>query len=76
MIKNRGLILKNNLKRIRKVMHITQSELAAQVGVSRQTINAIENGIFCPTALLAALLCKVLEKSFEEVFELEWRDNE
>ena len=40
------------------------------VGVSRQTINAIENGHFNPTAKLALLLCYALDKTFEELFIL------
>ena len=45
-----------------------QGELAAMVGVSRQTISYIETGQFNPTAKLALLLCIALDKKFEELF--------
>ena len=58
------LILKNRLKTARA----EQGELAAMVGVSRQTISYIETGQFNPTAKLALLLCIALDKKFEELF--------
>lgn len=47
------LVLKNNLKEIRKEKGISQSKLADMVGVSRNTISSIETGQFNPTAKLA-----------------------
>ena len=62
------LILLNNLKAARSEKKLSQGELAAMVGVSRQTISSIETGQFNPTAKLALLLCIALDKKFEELF--------
>ncbi len=62
------LILLNNLKTARSEKKLSQGELAAMVGVSRQTISSIETGQFNPTAKLALLLCIALDKKFEELF--------
>ena len=62
------LILKNNLKQIRKQQKLSQNELAKLVGVSRNTISSIETGQFSPTAKLALVICIALDKKFEEVF--------
>ena len=63
-----ALILKNRLKEVRAEKNLTQSELAAMVGVSRNTISSIEKGQFNPTAKLALILCIALDKSFESLF--------
>lgn len=70
------LELKNRLKAARTEKNLSQGQLAKLVGVSRQTISAIENGQFNPTARLALLLCMALDKKFEELFffETERRD--
>lgn len=65
------LILKNHLKEIRKEKGLSQSELAAMVGVSRNTISSIETGQFNPTAKLALIICIAVEKTFEEIFYFE-----
>ena len=65
------LILKNRLKEARRENGFSQGELAALVGVSRQTISYIETGQFNPTAKLALLLCIALDKKFEELFYFE-----
>lgn len=62
------LVLKNNLKLIRKEKKLSQSDLANLVGVSRNTISSIETGQFTPTAKLALILCIALDKTFEEIF--------
>ena len=62
------LTLKNNIKKVRSEMKISQSELANMVGVSRNTISSIETGQFNPTAKLALVLCIALDKKFEELF--------
>lgn len=62
------LILKNHLKEIRKEKGLSQAELAAMVGVSRNTISSIETGQFNPTAKLALIICIAVEKQFEEIF--------
>lgn len=62
------LILKNRLKQARSEKKLSQAQLAALVGVSRNTISAIETGQFNPTAKLALILCIALDKKFEELF--------
>ncbi len=62
------LELKNNLKKLRNELKMSQEELANLVGVSRQTIISIEKGQFCPSSKLALLICVALDKKFEEVF--------
>ena len=56
--------------RVQKDM--TQKNLAAAVGVSRQTINAIEQGEYNPTIKLCRAICRVLEKTLDELF---WEDD-
>jgi putative transcriptional regulator len=68
MKKKEQLQLKNRLKVARAENNITQGDLAKKVGVSRQTISAIETGQFNPTAKLALILCIALDKKFEELF--------
>ncbi len=63
---NESLILKNNLKFIRKEKQLTQMDLAEMVGVSRNTISSIETGQYSPTAKLALILCVALDKKFED----------
>ena len=55
--------------RVQKDM--TQKDLAAAVGVSRQTINAIEQGEYNPTIKLCRAICRVLDKTLDELF---WED--
>lgn len=68
---DKQLILKNNLKAIRTDKNISQEELALLVGTTRQTIIAIEKGVFNPSAKLALLLCVALDKKFEDLFYFE-----
>lgn len=65
---NDTLILKNNLKKSRTEKGLSQAQLAAMVGVSRNTISSIETGQFSPTAKLALVLCIALDRKFEELF--------
>jgi len=53
---------------------MTQQQLAEAAGVSRQTIHAIENGRFVPSAVLAMKIARIFRKSVEEVFSLEEED--
>lgn len=72
MSKNKdSLVLINRLKVARAENNLTQVELAENVGVSRQTISAIETGQFNPTAKLALILCIALDKKFEDLFYFE-----
>lgn len=68
---NSHLRLKNRLKEYRQNANLTQSQLAKEVGSSKNTISSIETGQFCPTAYLAALLCIALECKFEDLFYFE-----
>jgi putative transcriptional regulator len=63
--------MKNELKVFRAKKDITQKELAEEMDVSRQTINAIETGKYDPSLELALKLAEYFETSVEEVFSLE-----
>ena len=56
------------LKSARAVLDLSQQDLAEKVGVSRQTINAIEKGDYNPTINLCRAICKVLGKTLDELF--------
>ena len=56
------------LKAARALCDISQQELADKVGVSRQTINAIEKGDYNPTINLCIAICKALGKTLDELF--------
>lgn len=62
--------LTNTLLEARSRRGLTQAELATRVGVSRKTINTVENGIFVPSVLLALGLAAVFETSVENLFQL------
>ena len=63
--------LGNRLKEARAGRGWTQADLAAAVGVSRKTINTIENQVFVPSTLLALGLAQALETTVEGLFFLE-----
>jgi putative transcriptional regulator len=65
------IILKNRLKVARAEKDLSQEELAKLAGVTRQTIGSIETGEYCPSALLAFLLAKRLDKQVDGLFFLE-----
>ena len=65
---NSHLKLKNKLKEFRQKAGMTQTQLAKEVGSSKNTISSIETGQFNPTAKLALILCIALDKKFEELF--------
>lgn len=60
--------MKNKIKVLRAENNLTQEELANQIGVSRQTINAIEKGKFDPGLVTAFKIARVFKKQIEEVF--------
>ncbi|SKC54201.1 putative transcriptional regulator [Bacteroidales bacterium WCE2008] len=66
--------MKNTIKIERAVKDITQQDLAAAVGVSRQTINSIEAGRYVPSAVLAMKIARYFGKPTESIFELEEND--
>jgi putative transcriptional regulator len=59
------------LKAARAEKDLSQADLAEKVGVSRQTISAIEKGDYNPTINLCIRICKVLEKTLDELFWVE-----
>jgi len=66
--------MKNRLKVARAEKDLTQEELAKLVGVSRQSINAIESRNYVPSTVLALKMARVFGKPVEEIFFLEETD--
>lgn len=64
----------NNLKVLRAIKNISQEELAKQISVSRQTINAMEKGKYVPSTVLTLKLARYFKKPVEEIFTLEEGD--
>ena len=62
--------LANGLKQKRASLGLTQAELAERVGVTRKTVNTVENGVFVPSALLALKLARALGEPVESLFWL------
>jgi putative transcriptional regulator len=69
MGKNHEKLL-NNLAEFRKRAGLTQEDLSIKAEVSRKSINAIENGIYVPSTVLALKISKTLECTVEELFQL------
>ena len=63
--------LRNSLKDERTRLGLTQAELAERVGVSRKTINTVENGVFVPSTTLALKLARALGCRVEDLFQLD-----
>lgn len=63
--------LGNRLLALRTERDLTQAALAEMVGVSRKTINTVENGVFVPSTMLALKLARALELPVEALFHLE-----
>lgn len=55
-------------------MSITQADLAAAVGVSKQTIHSVETGRFTPSTILAMKIARHFNTTVEEIFELDEED--
>ncbi|WP_027339730.1 helix-turn-helix transcriptional regulator [Halonatronum saccharophilum] len=70
--------LKNRVRELRARDNLNQSQLAKEVGVSRQTISLIEGGGYSPSIVIALKLALVFEVKVEDIFELveEERDDE
>lgn len=66
--------MKNRLKILRAVADISQDALAKEIGVSRQTINAMEKGNYVPSTVLALKVARFFKIRVEDVFELEKHD--
>ena len=63
--------MKNNLKKLGESKGLSQEKLGDNLGVSRQTINSIENGKFDPSLTLAIKLTKFFDEPLDSIFELE-----
>lgn len=71
LIDSGGIKMNNDIRVERARKKITQQELAEIVGVSRQTINAIESGKYVPSTVLALKISRYFERPVDEVFWLE-----
>ena len=69
MGKNHKKLL-NNLEELRRSAGLTQLDLSESSDVSRKSINAIENGIYVPSTVLALKIAKTLNCKIEDIFEL------
>nr|WP_194299983.1 helix-turn-helix transcriptional regulator [Acetobacter musti] len=68
--------VRNRLREIRQSRSLTQAELASRIGVSRKTINTVENGVFTPSVALALALARDLGILVEDLFQLTDQENE
>lgn len=62
--------LLNNLEELRKLAGLTQEELSVKAEVSRKSINAIENGVYVPSTVLALKISRTLRCHVEDLFQL------
>ena len=66
--------MKNNIK-VQRAMHdLTQADLADKIGVTRQSINAIEKGKYVPSTVLALKIARLFDTPLETIFSLEETD--
>ncbi|GAA0273229.1 helix-turn-helix transcriptional regulator [Alteraurantiacibacter aestuarii] len=63
--------LTNTIRDARTARGWTQAQLADQIGVSRKTINTVENGVFVPSTIVALKIARALEVPVEDLFDLE-----
>ncbi len=64
-------VVRNNIRDQRKLLALSQQDLAENTGVTRQTIISIEKGKYTPSLPLAFKIAAAFDKSIEEVFEYE-----
>ena len=62
--------LANCLREVREAKGLTQAQLAEAIGVSRKTVNTVENGVFVPSTIIALKLAAALDRPLEELFFL------
>lgn len=67
--------MKNNLKELRAQLKWSQQDLATRLNVSRQTINAIENGRYDPSLPLAFQIARIFQQPIESIFDDEIADS-
>lgn len=65
-----GETVQNNIEKLRKSQALTQEELAQAVGVTRQTIIALEKGNYTPSVLLALKISRKFRVPVEQIFKL------
>jgi putative transcriptional regulator len=68
-------IVKNRVRELRARRELSQAELGDALGVSRQTINSIENGRYLPSLSLAIAVARFFETTVEEMFVLDERED-
>lgn len=66
--------MKNNIRVERAIVNISQQLLADAIGVSRQTIHAVESGKFIPSTVLSLKIARFFKKPVDDVFQLEEDD--
>ena len=66
--------MKNNIKVQRAIYNLTQADLAKKIGVSRQTINAMEKNKYVPSTVLSLKIAQLFKKPVEDIFFLEGED--
>lgn len=66
--------MRNNIRVERAILRVTQQQMAEMIGVSRQTIVAIESGKYIPSTVLAMKIARICNKRVEEIFFLENTD--
>jgi putative transcriptional regulator len=66
--------MQNTIKVERAIKNLTQAELAEKIGVSRQTINAVETNKYIPSTILALKMARLFGKPVEDIFTLEKDD--
>lgn len=70
----KDLKMQNNIRVERAILKISQQQLADSIGVSRQTINAIESQKYVPSTVLSLKIARFFKKPVEEIFKLEESD--
>lgn len=66
--------MKNTIRVERAIHNMSQQELAERIGVSRQTINAMESGKYAPSTILALKIARLFNKNVDDIFQLEETD--
>jgi putative transcriptional regulator len=66
--------MKNRVSELRLAMGWSQGELATELGVSRQTVNSIENGRYLPSLPLALSIARTFESTVEDIFIVDEED--
>lgn len=68
---NSHLVLKNNIKKLRKEKGYSQTELAKLAGTTQNTISSLETGQYSPTAYLSGMICLALDCKWEDCFYID-----